>query len=882
MNPEKTSADGKFRYKTQNNKVIITGINKNDAINNGELVIPSKIDGNDVAELATGAINQVDELQKISLEGFYNNAIVIKKEAIKDCQNLTQIDLSACDNLTLKQPVFEEAAIAYANTDKEITITAQNKKTWDNIVSQNAIVNDSGYTTVPNIKSPIAKLNPRNIVNEDENLYRLYQDINFNQYYTLVGIKNADEVTIPEQINGIKVKKVAPMAAFNTPNLRKITFPQSIEKIKDGTFYNCPQLNQITITNANCDIESSKLIIPRIRQIVVEAPANSNAQRFAEQSQNAFAFIELGSRKTNEFFEYEKHGNDITITRVIKLDNNDKITIPEQIDGLNVTSINQTAFGDTKIIDNVQSVDIKAKIEKLPPEIFYDCKNLKTLSLPENLKEIGTKAFHNVTKLHELVIPNGIEKIEQDAFEGCRIALVSDSEKVKNYVEGQNNLIEYRTLDENQKVHDDWQVFMGKTAAYQTPIEQDRLEALAKLYTLKSNNPQVTALDDLIAIVKSSPSLNGPKDHAIFRLPSSDTIYKIPIDSGRLPAANRAIDELVKNNILHPLVQQYYVDENVGPEQYEKYLYDLNTKINGVEFAEGTLGYKSPLTNTRTPYDFEYDKNGNIPENSYYQNTYINQYRNNQNNAKKNPFGKKKKRNGQVSDINAPENRSLLGNLKTKFSQFFNKVNTSPQNEKVWSSTKKLRNGIAILALAALGISLAGPVVGSVVGHFGISVAKLPFIIAGGGLANPAVSNALTTALLSLGGLSIVGGIAIKKHLKKKKEQNAQTVQQNNTGTPAQAQTQTQTQTPIIPQSASTPINERQIIYDMLFDMKMAKNSYENACNLPFDTQDKQDRIKLTYDIYQKKLETVADRLMDYFAKHPEEAPQMNMGGRTI
>ena len=882
MNPEKTSADGKFRYKTQNNKVIITGINKNDAINNGELVIPSKIDGNDVAELATGAINQVDELQKISLEGFYNNAIVIKKEAIKDCQNLTQIDLSACDNLTLKQPVFEEAAIAYANTDKEITITAQNKKTWDNIVSQNAIVNDSGYTTVPNIKSPIAKLNPRNIVNEDENLYRLHQDINFNQYYTLVGIKNADEVTIPEQINGIKVKKVAPMAAFNTPKLRKITFPQSIEKIKDGTFYNCPQLNQITITNANCDIESSKLIIPRIRQIVVEAPANSNAQRFAEQSQNAFAFIELGSRKTNEFFEYEKHGNDITITRVIKLDNNDKITIPEQIDGLNVTSINQTAFGDTKIIDNVQSVDIKAKLEKLPPEIFYDCKSLKTLSLPENLKEIGTKAFHNVTKLHELVIPNGIEKIEQDAFEGCRIALVSDSEKVKNYVEGQNNLIEYRTLDENQKVHDDWQVFMGKTAAYQTPIEQDRLEALAKLYTLKSNNPQVTALDDLIAIVKSSPSLNSPKDHAIFRLPSSDTIYKIPIDSGRSPAANRAIDELVKNNILHPLVQQYYVDENVGPEQYEKYLYDLNTKINGVEFADGTLGYKSPLTNTRTPYGFEYDKNGIITDDSYYQNTYINQYRNNQNNAKKNPFGKKKKRNGHVSDINAPENRSLLGNLKTKFSQFFNKVNTSPQNEKVWSSTKKLRNGIAILALAALGISLAGPVVGSVVGHFGISVAKLPFIIAGGGLANPAVSNALTTALLSLGGLSIVGGIAIKKHLKKKKEQNAQTVQQNNTGTPAQAQTQTQTQTPINPQSANTPIDERQIIYDMLFDMKMAKNSYENACNLPFDTQDKQDRIKLTYDIYQKKLETVADRLMDYFAKHPEEAPQMNTGGPTI
>ena len=64
--------------------------------------------------------------------------------------------------------------------------------------------------------------------------------------------------------------------------------------------------------------------------------------------------------------------------------------------------------------------------------------------------------------------------------------------------------------------------------------------------------------------------------------------------------------------------------------------------------------------------------------------------------------------------------------------------------------------------------------------------------------------------------------------------------------------------------------------------MKLLKNEYENACNLPFNTQDKQKQVDALQKLYQQQLEYVADLLMTYFKNNQLVAPQMNMGGRTI
>ena len=64
--------------------------------------------------------------------------------------------------------------------------------------------------------------------------------------------------------------------------------------------------------------------------------------------------------------------------------------------------------------------------------------------------------------------------------------------------------------------------------------------------------------------------------------------------------------------------------------------------------------------------------------------------------------------------------------------------------------------------------------------------------------------------------------------------------------------------------------------------MKLLKNEYENACNLPFNTQDKQKRVDAWQKLYQQQLEYVADLLMTYFKNNQLVAPQMNTGGPTI
>ncbi|MGN0677904.1 MAG: leucine-rich repeat protein [Ruminococcus sp.] len=70
-----------------------------------------------------------------------------------------------------------------------------------------------------------------------------------------------------------------------------------------------------------------------------------------------------------------------------------EVTIPSEIDGLPVTTIGGLAF--------------------------YDCSELKSISIPETITEIGYVAFRNCSGLTELTIPDSVTKIEEEAFLGC-------------------------------------------------------------------------------------------------------------------------------------------------------------------------------------------------------------------------------------------------------------------------------------------------------------------------------------------------------------------------------------------------------------------------------------------------------------------------------
>ena len=91
------------------------------------------------------------------------------------------------------------------------------------------------------------------------------------------------------------------------------------------------------------------------------------------------------------------------------------IIIPEQIDGISVTSLHEGLFQDT----TVEDVTLPSAITKIPASLFAGCTSLVTVSNMEGVTEIDYSAFSNCTSLRAISLPSSLTKIGHDAFNGC-------------------------------------------------------------------------------------------------------------------------------------------------------------------------------------------------------------------------------------------------------------------------------------------------------------------------------------------------------------------------------------------------------------------------------------------------------------------------------
>ena len=90
-------------------------------------------------------------------------------------------------------------------------------------------------------------------------------------------------------------------------------------------------------------------------------------------------------------------------------------TIPAQINGTNVTSIEDGAFSDCY---NLTSITLPDCLESIGADSFYGT-SLESIDIPDSVTSIGEGAFFLCEKLNNVTIPNGITSIERDTFEFC-------------------------------------------------------------------------------------------------------------------------------------------------------------------------------------------------------------------------------------------------------------------------------------------------------------------------------------------------------------------------------------------------------------------------------------------------------------------------------
>ena len=208
--------------------------------------------------------------------------------------------------------------------------------------------------------------------------YNYFLDDNNN--HVISGIKNDyfGEFTIPDEINGKKVTKIASGAFANFTRIKKVKFNKYITEIPDTLFYNCKSLEEI-------DVDYSKITY------------------IGNQ-----AFSGCISLKEFKF-------DDSKITKIGYSAFEDCTSLKKAIFPSTLKKIGKAAFRNCENLEEI----ILRQVEEIGDSSFENCFKLKLVEIPSTLRIISESAFRNNKSLDRVIFPNNLLKILSYAFKDC-------------------------------------------------------------------------------------------------------------------------------------------------------------------------------------------------------------------------------------------------------------------------------------------------------------------------------------------------------------------------------------------------------------------------------------------------------------------------------
>lgn len=97
------------------------------------------------------------------------------------------------------------------------------------------------------------------------------------------------------------------------------------------------------------------------------------------------------------------------------------VEIPQTVEKDDVTyTVTEIGYYAFKRCDAVVSVSIPSTVKTIANCAFFDCVNLKSVTLSEGLEKIGDSAFAGCVKLEGISIPTTVNEIGYSAFYSCK------------------------------------------------------------------------------------------------------------------------------------------------------------------------------------------------------------------------------------------------------------------------------------------------------------------------------------------------------------------------------------------------------------------------------------------------------------------------------
>ena len=141
---------------------------------------------------------------------------------------------------------------------------------------------------------------------------------------------------------------------------------------------------------------------------------------------------------TYEQLTYRNYGNYIEIAKCVQAAT--EVVIPSEIEGIPVTIIGEKAFYECW---QLKSVNISDNVTRIDAFAFCYCKGLTTVNIPDSVERIGLDAFGFCSSLESIKLSDSLTNMEDYAFYGCKKLTSIEIPKSLTYI---GSFAFYRTL----------------------------------------------------------------------------------------------------------------------------------------------------------------------------------------------------------------------------------------------------------------------------------------------------------------------------------------------------------------------------------------------------------------------------------------------------